>query len=77
MLLNEAQGFKHYHFCLDQILNEAGLTRRSAHRFFHHTPDVLRHQIRFTESGKKRAFLRRELRRAEKYLAAHPVVVAP
>lgn len=63
--------FRHHHFAFEQILNEAGLTQRSPHRFFEHTPRVLRHQIKYTESGRKRAFLRRELRRAEKYLAAH------
>jgi hypothetical protein len=64
-----SEGFNHMHFCVEQILNEAGLTRHSKHRFFIHTPNVLRHQIGLTESGKKRAYLRRELRRAEKYLA--------
>ena len=64
-----SEGFHHMHFCVEQILNKAGLSRHSKHIFFTHTPNVLRHQIGLTESGKKRAYLRRELRRAEKYLA--------
>ena len=62
-------GFKHMHFSMEQILNEAGLSLYSEHRFFAHTPNVLRHRIKFTQSGKKCAFLRRELRRVETYLA--------
>lgn len=63
--------FKHMHFAFEQILNEAGLSRHSEHRFFEHTPRVLRHQLKYTESGKKCSFLRRELKRAEKYLKAN------